>query len=52
MYLNVEEFQLLSRVGVSLDGVSDWIADLLTTSGSPPQAFITAPLNHTLQISL
>jgi hypothetical protein len=43
---------MLSRVRVSLDGVSDWISDLLTTYGSPPEPIITVPLNHTLQISL
>jgi hypothetical protein len=37
---------LLSRVSVSLDGVSDWISDPLSTCGSPPQTTTTVPLNH------
>jgi hypothetical protein len=45
-------FQILSRVRVSLDGVSNWISDLLTTYGSPAQAAITGSLNYALQISL
>jgi hypothetical protein len=37
-------FEILSRAAVSLDGVSDWIWDLLTIYGSPPQATVTVSL--------
>jgi hypothetical protein len=49
---HTEVFKILWRVRVSLDGVSYWIPDLLTTYGSPPQPTITVPLDKTFQISM